>query len=324
MGYIDLHCDTLMQFAKQTNQNSLLMSDKQVDLIKLKKGGADAQFFAIFPPGPEFYKWQKIQPIPTEEYISRLYSAFLEELANNSDYIRFAGSYTDYVENKKKGLISAFLTLEDGKFIDGKIEKLQQLHNDGFRLVTLTWNYENCFGFPNSDNREIMHKGLKKFGIEAVERMNDMGMIIDVSHLSDGGFYDVAKHSKKPFTASHSNARSVCSHPRNLTDEMIKIIADKGGIIGINFGPDFVDEKPIDKKSTIKGIIRHMKYMKKIGGIECIAIGTDFDGIMGTQQIKDASDIPLLIEALQKEGFQQSEIEKITYENAERFLKEVI
>src|SRR5699024_7042079 len=111
------------------------------------------------------------------------------------------------------------------------LRRLHEFYDAGVRLITLTWNYENAAGYPNSRDSSVMRKGLKPFGKVLIEEMNDLGMIIDVSHLSDGGFWDVARRSKKPFIASHSNARAVTSHPRNLTDEMIRAIAEKGGVI---------------------------------------------------------------------------------------------
>ena len=121
------------------------------------------------------------------------------------------------------------------------MNRLHTLYQEGVRLVTLLWNEENCIGSPNSKDRKIMQKGLKPFGFEVVEQMNSLGMLIDVSHLSDGGFWDVLSTSSKPIVASHSNARALCEHPRNLSDDMIRALAEKGGVIGLNFYPYFVN-----------------------------------------------------------------------------------
>lgn len=152
------------------------------------------------------------------------------ELGKCKDEIAIAYSFDELIANRDNGKMSAVLTVEEGGILNGKMEYLDELYHQGIRLITLTWNYENCIGFPNSREPELMNRGLKPFGMEVVRHMNELGMIIDVSHLSDGGFWDVAAHSTKPFLASHSNARTLCKHPRNLTDEMIKALAEKGGV----------------------------------------------------------------------------------------------
>jgi membrane dipeptidase len=167
-----------------------------------------------------------------------------------------------------------------------------------------------------------VNRGLKDFGIELVHAMNDLGMVIDVSHLSDGGFYDVVKYSKDPFIASHSNARAVCDHKRNLTDEMIKILSEKGGITGINFERSFLNT---NGKSTVEDMIRHIKHIYNIGGIDVISLGTDFDGINSKgNEIDNIGDIHKLSFELSKIGFNEDSIEKIFYKNAMRVIKDVM
>lgn len=318
MGYIDMHCDTLMMYEEPSEKNSLLKNDLRVDFNKLKEGRALAQFFAMFMIPDD----EKKEPISDEEYIRRLYSGFIKEVKENKDIIAFAKSYEDYVENKKNGIISAFLTIEDGRPVDGSFDNIQRYYELGVRLISLTWNFENCFGFPNSLDKEIMKKGLKPFGIEAVEVMNELGIIVDVSHLSDGGFWDVVKYSKKPFVASHSNCRALSMHQRNLTDDMIKALANAGGVSGINFAPGFLNSERDNHISSINKIVEHIIHFIKIGGIECVGIGSDFDGIDGELEVTNASKMPLIFDALAKEGFKASEIDKVAYGNVERIIKD--
>ena len=167
-----------------------------------------------------------------------------------------------------------------------------------------------------------MNKGLKDFGIDAIAKMNDLGIIIDVSHLSDGGFYDVAKYTKKPFVATHSNARNASPHQRNLTDDMIKVLAEKGGVTWLNFAPQFIDLDVNDTHTPVSNIIRNAKHIVNVGGIDVLGLGTDFDGIGGTQEISDSSMLPQLWDAFAKAGFHESEIEKIAYGNVMRVIKE--
>ena len=202
------------------------------------------------------------------------------------------------------------------------MNKIKEVYDKGVRAISLTWNYENCFGWPNSLDKEIMNKGLKEFGIEAIQYMNDLGIIIDVSHLSDGGFYDVAKYTKKPFVATHSNARMASPHQRNLTDDMIKVLAEKGGVTGLNFAPQFMDLDVNATHTPVSNIIRNAKHIVNVGGIDVLGLGTDFDGIGGTQEIADSSMLPQLWDAFAKAGFHESEIEKIAYGNVMRVIKE--
>lgn len=325
MKYIDLHCDTLMKiFEIKEDENLLNNTIASVDFSRMKKSKAIAQFFAIFLLSDEMFKQENRTPIPDDEYILKLRKVLLDEVERNSDIINMAYNYDDLMNNCNNEKMSAFLTIEDGRSVDGKLEKIKKYYDLGFRLIGLTWNYENCFGFPNSTNPEIMNKGLKDFGKDAIEYMNELGIIIDVSHLSDGGFYDIAKISKRPFIASHSNARILSNHPRNLTDDMIKLIGEKGGMIGINFAPEFLNKDITSKNSTIELMVKHLNHIKNIGGEDIIALGSDFDGISGNLEINGSNKMPNLFNALRKDGWSEDLIEKLGYKNVLKVLKEII
>lgn len=208
--------------------------------------------------------------------------------------------------------------------MDGRMENLDRFYGMGIRLISLTWNAPNCFGAPNGSTG-----GLTPFGREAVSHMNRLGMLVDVSHLSDRGFSEVAelcKREGKPFVASHSNCRALTLHSRNLTDEMIRAVADCGGVIGVNFGPEFLEQgQPrFRRESRGAAIAAHLRHMIRVGGVGCAAIGTDFDGISGRLEIGSAERMPLLFEALEREGFTQDETEGIAFRNVERVLREVL
>jgi len=220
--------------------------------------------------------------------------------------------------------LAAFFTIEDGRSVDGKMEKIKTYRDMGVSLISLTWNQENCFGFPNSPNAEQMNKGLTAFGKEAIEEMNRLGMLVDVSHLSDGGFWDVAEITKKPFVASHSNCRALSSHPRNLTDEMLKKLAEKGGIAGLNFCGAFLNEDTNCTESRVDAMVSHILHMTRVGGLECAAIGTDFDGISGMLELRSPDKMEKLFDALQKAGLSQDAIEKVAWKNARRVLKDTL
>ncbi|RUM75129.1 MAG: membrane dipeptidase, partial [Sulfurovum sp.] len=170
-------------------------------------------------------------------------------------------------------------------------------------------------------------KGLKKKGFEAVEEMNHLGMLIDVSHLSDAGFEDVITHSKNPIIATHSNSRAMTNNPRNLSDKMLKKLADRGGVTGINFFNNFLvkgELKDTLECSTIADMIRHIRHIREVAGVEVIGLGSDFDGIPNPVEIEDISQMNKLLDALALNGFSSDEIEKIFYKNSIRIIKDVL
>lgn len=326
MQYIDLHCDSLARAFETKDGNIYNRKDFMVDIKRLKENNCTAQFFAVFVPPVEFIN--KIQPnFSDDDYIECLYKNLTDTVNEYSSEIAFAKSYEDFIKNQNENKVSAFLTLEEGRSVMGSFEKLEKYYDMGIRLITFTWNFENCFGYPNSKDKNIMNSGLKPFGKQAVEFMNQKGMIIDVSHLSDGGFWDVLNLSKKPVAASHSSCRSISPHPRNLTDEMIKALGNNGGVCGINFCPAFVApykegmDEYIDQNRT-EDIVRHILYMANIGGSDCVAIGSDFDGIGGKLEVGGAQDMHKIWDDILKAGYNYDFIEKIAYKNAQRLIKE--
>lgn len=311
MKVIDYHCDTIALIMEKGN-SCLKNNDFSVDVEKLIKGNYKAQFFAMFV-------YMENEEDPKEKCINMI-NRFYYEINENNDYISIAKNYGDMLNNSMKNKISAFLTIEEGGTLKGDINNLRYYYDLGVRLITLTWNFHNEIGFPGC-KEEFEGCGLTSFGMDVVREMNRLGMIVDVAHLSDRGFYDVADISKKPFVASHSNAREVCKVSRNLSDDMIKILSEKGGTMGINFASCFLGENKI---SLINDMVRHIKHIRNVGGIDVISIGTDFDGIKGKLEISNAGEISKLEQALEKEGFTIGEIEKIFYKNAERVIKDVM
>ncbi len=318
MFYIDFHVDTLIRWLVDKSKGEvsnidLWKNDYHVDIERLIKSNYSAQFFACFIRLNE----EPLFKVSHYDDAIRAIDIFQEQIARNPEKISFARSYQDYIANKNNNKLSAFLTIEEGGIIDGKLERLEELYNKGVRAITLTWNFENCIGYPNSGYK-FKDNGLKPFGIEVIEKMNDLGIIADVSHLSDAGFYDVCKYSKRPFMATHSNSRVIQEHSRNLTDEMVKLLADKGGITGLNFCGAFLQQ---DGKSSVDAMMKHLRHLINVGGLEIVGIGTDFDGIDGELEIKGAQHIHLLAEAMEKNKFTSKEIEAVCYKNAEAFFK---
>ena len=318
MRLIDMHCDTFWLMMRKKDV-SLQKNDLCIDVEKMKKAGSMAQFFASFIYMSEFNGENAAEE--AYQYALDMIAYGKEELDKCSDSIAIVHNYDELIANRDNGRMCAILTLEEGGIINGKMEYLEELYRQGIRLITLTWNYENCIGYPNSREPKLMELGLKPFGIEVVRRMNELGMIIDVSHLSDGGFWDVVRYSTKPFVASHSNARALCNHPRNLKDEMIKALARKGGVAGVNFYPYFLRESG---KATVEDIAEHLWHMYQIGGEDVIAFGTDFDGFdEGELDIAHMGEMNLVYDAIRKRGFTERQMEKIWNGNILRVLREM-
>lgn len=317
MRLIDMHCDTIFELFRKGNMN-LEKNTLGVDLGKLKDADSMAQFFACFIYMKMFQGEDRFSQ--GYQYALDMISFAKKEFEYPSE-ITLTKSYEAFRNNVCTGKISAFLTVEEGGIIENDRKRLEYLYDEGVRLMTLLWNEENCMGYPNSRDVDIMSRGLKPFGIETVECMNELGMIIDLSHMSDGGFWDVLKYSKKPVVASHSNARTLCPHPRNLTDEMIRALAEHGGVAGLNFYPYFVNESG---KANIDDLVRHIEHMFYVGGEDFVAIGTDFDGFdEGELEIQNIGEIGRLYEALKKRKFNDGQIEKFWSGNVMRVMQEV-
>lgn len=314
MRIIDMHCDTLIEGWRKP-ERSFYDGGTSINLKLLKENGSLLQFFAMYLSRNE------MKTMDPYDILKGIYGYYQTQMEKYSDIIRPVYSAQEVLENEEKGLLSSLLTVEDGVFIDGKIERVQEVYDMGVRLVTLMWNFENSVGFPCSDDPEAHLKGLKPFGIEVVEKMNELGMIIDVSHMSEGGFYDVAKHSKKPFVASHSCARALCNHRRNLTDDQLRTLGNAGGIAGVNFECSFLKEG--SNRATYDQIIEHLLYMKDKAGIDSVGFGSDFDGIDDNGELVNYSGFTTLLERMEGK-FTYDEIDKICRENALRVIKDVI
>ncbi|GBG55527.1 dipeptidase [Sporomusaceae bacterium FL31] len=314
MKLIDLHCDTISVLYKltQAHAGGLKANNLHVDLQKLAKANSLAQFFAM-------YINLEATENPLEDCLGMI-DCFYREIEKNQDLIQIATCMQEFELNQKSNKITAFLTIEEGGVIHGKLSNLRMFHRLGVRLMTLTWNYPNEIGYPNC-LPECQHQGLTPFGQEVVAEMNRLNMLIDVSHLSDQGFYDVAQYSAKPFVASHSNARAITAHPRNLDDAMIKTLAEKGGVMGINFANSFLGTSPI---SRVEDIVQHIKHIRNTGGIDVLALGSDFDGIEPNLEIANIGEIDKLVQALMQHSFREEEIEKIFTKNIMRVMRECL
>ena len=289
MKVFDLHCDTLseLRYAEEAGQpKSFAENDLQIDLKKLQKGDYMLQCFAAFVnlarPGQD----------PLVAALEEI-DIFKRIMAKYSDFIAPVYQPEDLRKNAEAGKISGMLTIEEGGCCKGSLGVLRLMHELGVRMMTLTWNHENELASPNvvpgADTDTIWpcqpntKTGLKEKGFEFLAEMERLHIIADVSHLSDKGFWDIAEHSTRPFAASHSNCRALAPHCRNLTDEMIRAMAERGGLVGLNYCSGFLDNQPEESlcRSTVALMAKHAAHFKKVGGIEILGLGSDFDGIGG-------------------------------------------
>ena len=316
--FIDLHCDTLLTM--QQEGCTLENAPGHISLEKLTNGGAMLQCFAAFIPSHDCAELYHIRENTWDFFLRQ--AALFEEMAGMyPDRLAPVRSTADIERNRREGRVSALLTVEDGACIEGRMERLQTMYDLGVRLITLTWNYENCLGYPNSPDPALHKKGLKDFGFEALSEMERLGIVVDVSHLSEGGFRDVAQESKKPFIASHSCARALCDHSRNLTDEQLRALGDAGGVCGVNFYSRFLRANADHTENA--DILCHMQYIADRAGIEAVALGSDFDGITCTLEMRDYSGLPQLAEQI-ADRFGTDAAEKICCRNALRVFADVI
>ena len=317
--YIDLHSDTITKLCYPIE--NLNRNRKMVTIKRMIQGGTLIQCFSAFVPTGLYPKplintlsWARFLAIARKkDCLIRQHNLELTPICSAHDLEMLPLHYLRR--------IGVLFTIEDAGIFQADITRVQSAYDRGVRIASLTWNHENTLAYPNSTNPVIMQKGLKPFGLEVLEEMNRLGIIIDVSHLSDGGFWNVAKYSHSPFIASHSNSRLLTNHPRNLTDDMLRILANKGGVAGLNFAPAFLSSNI--KESNISDMVAHICHIKDIAGSEVLAIGSDFDGIHGRLQIQTPADIPLLYDALLHAGLTHHELENMWYRNSLRIFKEV-
>jgi membrane dipeptidase len=239
-------------------------------------------------------------------------------------FLRLAGMFKAckiaHIENMadipaalEKSRVAAALTIEGGAALNGKLENIQRFWDMGARLITLTWNGENELG--GGAGTEL---GLKPFGRQSVAEMERLGMIVDASHLSDRAFWDLCDIAARPFVASHSNARAICGHKRNLTDAMFAEIVRRGGIVGLNFYKGFIRED--GENGTVDNLLRHVHHFLELGGENALALGSDFDGCDTPDYLQDGiSRFGFIAESMERSGIPPAVVEKIMFENANKY-----
>jgi membrane dipeptidase len=352
---IDMHIDTVQRVYYGHVDLGQRLPDGQVDLVRLQEGGMHAPFFALWVP--TYFKGAEAvrRTLDLRDAMQGVFDKY-------PDRIQLATTAGELQRIVKSGKIAAVLTLEGGHQIADDLAVLRMYQRMGIRAMTLTHFRNNNWADSSTDQPQ--HNGLTEFGKQVVREMNRIGMIGDVSHVSDKTFYDVLEVTTKPVIASHSSCRALSEIPRNMTDDMLKALARNGGVVGINFGTGFLNQqdakrlmgsismlsadvpdmtgqaldeyaakdfvkndwsRPAPAAATLDDVVAHIERVVKVAGIDHVGIGTDYDGIPDVPKgLEDASKMPALVAALLKRGYSEADIQKIMGGNSLRVMREVI
>jgi membrane dipeptidase len=283
-----------------------------IDLPRLREGGVDCQIFAISSVRA------RTRPYALRTAMEMI-DLFYRECAAHPDVISPVTTHGGIVKAASEGKVAAMLSIEGADIIEGKVGMLRVFHRLGVRMVGLVHHLRNELADGVADGRT--GGGLSKLGVEAVEELDRLGMLIDISHLSDAGFWDLLDVAKGPVMASHSNARAICDHPRNMTDDMIRTMADRGGVMGMNFAPGFVHPT----SPTVKSVVDHIDYIVGLVGPDHVGLGSDFDGIPYTPEgLEDVTKMPNITAELVGRDYSEEDVKKILGLNHLRLMKEVL
>lgn len=244
---------------------------------------------------------------------------FYTECEKNKDTFTPATSYSNVMSAVGEGKVAALLSIEGADVIEGDLGVLRMFHRMGVRMVGLVHSLRNILADGVADSRT--GGGLSELGVQVVEELDRLGILIDVSHLSDAGFWDLMDNAKGPIVASHSNSRVVCNNPRNMTDEMIEALSDRGGVMGMNFAPSFVHPT----HATVERVVDHIDHIVELVGPDHVGLGSDFDGIRETPEgLEDVSMMSNITKELVRREYPEDDIRKILGENHLRVLREVV
>ena len=335
---VDTHCDTTQRLADPDFDLALRHDDGHVDLPRMREGGIDAMFFAVYAPGP-------VQPGAgvrvALEQITRIQSA----VQRHADTFTLARTADEVRAAKKSKRIALLVAIEGGYLIEDSLDNLREFRDRGATYLTLTHSFHTSWADSSGVHETLapLHGGLTAFGRDVVRELNRLGMMVDISHASDDTFWDVLKVSTAPIIATHSSCRSVSPHRRNLSDDMIRAVADCDGVVQINFAAAFIDANhpPIDRDAILRWIadggvtkkpltdhvtplsvlVDHFDRALQLVGPDHVGIGTDFDGVPSLPaDMTDCSMLPNLTAALMQRGYSDGDLSKVLGENVLRVM----
>lgn len=357
---VDTHCDTPMRLIRSDFDLGVRNDNGCVDFPRMKEGGLDAEFFAVFiGQGPR----NSESNIKAHESALTIIDAIHKNVEKNSDQAELAYSVDDAYRISKSGKSVAFIGMENGYPIGDDLTRIKQYYDLGIRYITLSHSRNNDICDSSTDPGGPEFNGLSDFGVEVVKEMNRLGIIVDVSHISDEAFYDVLKVTKVPVIASHSSCRAICESPRNLDDDMILALKKNGGVIQVCILSNYLRQPEpnpeLDRKlqeirekynnfeglsdeemakarkdyytvmkryfkyATVNDAVDHIDHVIQLAGIDYVGIGTDFDGGGGIENVMDASQMKNLTIEMLRRGYTKADLEKIWGGNVMRVLAEV-
>jgi membrane dipeptidase len=312
---IDGHSDFVLSLL-ETGRDFLVESDEgHVDLPRAQRGRLGAMLSAVFVRN-EYLPAQALAR--TMRGVDRLRAT----VARSRGAMEIVTDVDQLERCLDRGVFGAILHFEGAEAIDAEFAVLRLSYDLGLRSLGLTWSRPNIFA--EGVGPEDRGGGLTKLGRELVRACNEMGILIDVSHLNDAGFWDVLEESTRPVVASHSNCRALCAVERNLTDDQIRALAEKDGLVGINFHLGFIRqgaERPSDV--TLDDVIAHIDHIVQLVGVDHVGFGSDFDGATMPAELADAAQLPRLVEALARHGYDEQALRKISRDNWLRVFRAV-
>lgn len=342
---IDLHCDTPMLFRDGSYDIGVRNTVGEVDIPRMREGGVTALFFSVYTSATRNTELQAVQE--ALEIIDAVRTA----VQRHPDDLVLATSVAEIEAARAANRIAILIGVEGGHMINSSLAVLRSLYQLGGRYLTLTHSKDTPWaGSSGSEG----NSGLSEFGREVIAEMNRLGMMVDVSHVSDQTFWDVIETSSAPVIASHSSARAVASSARNMTDEMIRATAERGGVVHINYYNAFLDDDYVERRSawraansgsaganapqagtkalleaigrtSLDTLLNHFEHVIRVGGIESAGLGSDFDGVDGElpEGVEDISKLPNIVAGLSGRGYGSADIDKILGENSLRVFRAV-
>ncbi|MCC2256371.1 dipeptidase [Intestinimonas aquisgranensis] len=308
MDLFDGHCDTILKCYLEGGE--LRRQTGHLDLERRRGKGRWAQFFATFG-SPEDMPGRSLWEVFLEEY-----ALFRSEIDANADLVTFCRTGAEAEAAFAAGKTAAFLSAEGAELLDCDLEKLRMAHRMGVRIVNITWNHPNALSGANAEEPD---RGLSEQGRAFVKTMGELGMLVDVSHLSDPGFWDVMEITHRPVVATHSNSRAVFPHPRNLTDEQFTAIINTNGVAGLNMYAGFLGDDP-----DFDTVVSHLEHFLALGGENNVSMGGDWDGITSMPRgMNGIQDMEKLYEHLLRRNYSETLLKKVFYSNLMRVVNEV-
>ena len=318
----DGHCDTLISIRDgnrrldercQVRPDGGVISSQHIDLPRLLEGGVTAQTFACFVR-------QQFLPSDATNEALRLIDAFYRALDENPEALLLATTAADVERAKAEGKVAGVLSLEGAEALEGDLAMLRTFYRLGLRALGLTWNWRNQAADGLGESRT--GGGLTEFGVAMVREANRLGLILDIAHLAPAGVRDVLELSEAPVVASHANARALCDHHRNLTDEQMAGIAASGGLVGVTYVPPFLAQERQD--ASLEKVLDHIDYIVKTIGVDHVGLGSDFDGFDGVLPgLEDVSHLPALTAGLVARGYSDEKVAQILGGNYLRVFRQV-